>query len=119
MHQWLEKKIAPAVKPRQIRLRNDSMPRTFRGEHPELYPQDFAEELKKFKPRSVWAEYKLLLAIFLVVLVSLAVLFVNAVRTAPPKPALHRTTEQPSVYVEMLPTGDAPGPQRKPPPEVR
>src|SRR5262245_11395294 len=96
MHQWLEKKIQPAVKARPIRLRNDSMPRTFRGDHPELYPEDFAEELKKFKPRSMWAEYKVLLAVFLVVLASLGVLFVKALRTAPPKPALHRTTAQPA-----------------------
>jgi hypothetical protein len=97
MRQWLERKLAPQEKPRQLRLRRDHLPRVFRGEAPGLYPQD--ESLKKFKPPSMFAEYKGLSALFLVILLGLACYFVHALWTAPPKP---QPAPQ-SVYVEMVP----------------
>jgi hypothetical protein len=94
--------MAPRDKPRLIRVRPDSMPRTF-GESAGLHPDP--EMLRRFKPRSMFAEYKVLTAVFLLAALVLGFFFVKWVRTAPPAPPLQPA--QQSVYVDMLPAGDA------------
>ncbi|HEX3845791.1 MAG TPA: hypothetical protein VHV81_00300 [Steroidobacteraceae bacterium] len=74
------------------------MPRAF-GEDPELGPDP--EILKKLEPPSVFAEYKVLTAVFLAAGVVLAFYFVKWVYTAPPHEPPKPARE--SVYIDVVP----------------
>ena len=106
------------TKPRQLRLRGESLPRAFRGETPELYPDNPAEALKRFRPPSMIADHKGLATVFGIAMLILAGYFLKYAHTAPSAPTATPRTGQAasraaaqaaaeaaaqSVYVEMVP----------------
>jgi hypothetical protein len=77
------------------------MPRWFRGEAPpSLLPGD----VHKYKPRTVYEEYRVLAIVFAIIAVALTAYFIKWVVLAPKKPP----PPVQSVYIEPLPQQGAP-----------
>jgi hypothetical protein len=98
------------------------MPRDF-GEHPDLHPDP--QVLKQFEPPSMFAEYKVLSAIFLIGVVVLAFYFIKWMITAPPhvppapvRESVYIESVQP-VPIETAPAGDGTSPQVQSPVPAR